>query len=163
MFLSCSATKTVENTKVDTQNEKLITYDYADKIDSLKLDFIKKTYNWNIEKILILNYSQPIDNCHFNNNKITSEGRKWWRKFYSKINTEDCLNINVFANGESVKNKLDNLNYFDDKNDFLLTNFFSRKQSCFGVLVLNSKGYYFQYNGHYSEKQVAKYIENLKK
>jgi hypothetical protein len=112
---------------------------------------------------LIINYSQPINSCHFDNNKITSEGKKWWRDFYSKINTDDCLNINVLANGERVKRRIDNLNYFDDKYDFLLKNFFKRKSSCFGVLVLNDEGYYIQFNGHYSERQVSKYIENLKK
>ena len=162
-IISCSTTKTVENKKVDSINESSITYDYADRINSEKLNFIKKTYNWKNEKILILNYSQPIISCHFDNNKITSEGKNWWKNFYSKINTEDCLNIKVLANGERVKNKLDNINYFDDKNDFLLTNFFERKQSCFGVLVMNKEGYYIQYNGHYSERQVTKYIENLKK
>ncbi len=161
-ILSCSTTKTIENKKVDSLIDKPITYDYADKIGSVKLNFIKKTYNWNNEKILILNYSQPINSCHFDNNKITSEGKKWWKNFYSKVNTEDCLNIKVLANGERIKNKLDNINHFDDKNDFLFTNFFSRKKSCFGILVLNNQGYYIQYNGHYSEKQVSKYVENLK-
>lgn len=54
---------------------------------------------------------------------------KGWKDFYSKINTKDCLNIKVLANGERVKNELDNINYFDDKNNFLLTNFFGRKKS----------------------------------
>lgn len=160
--LSCSTVKTIENKKVNSLNEKPIAYDYADKIDSEKLKFIKKNYNWNNEKILIINYCQPIDSCHFDNNKISSAGNKWWKDFYSKINTEECLNIKVLANGERVKNKLDGTHYFDDKNDFLLTNFFGRKKSCFGILVLNNEGYYIQFNGHYSENQVAKYIENLK-
>jgi|GEM_PF-1117113 archaellum component FlaF (FlaF/FlaG flagellin family) len=163
IITSCSSTKNLDDRKIDTQQEKPITYDYADKINSAKLNFIKKTYNWNNEKILIINYSQPINSCHFDNNKITSEGKKWWRDFYSKINTDDCLNINVLANGERVKRRIDNLNYFDDKYDFLLKNFFKRKSSCFGVLVLNDEGYYIQFNGHYSERQVSKYIENLKK
>ncbi|PCI02538.1 MAG: hypothetical protein COB81_05115 [Flavobacteriaceae bacterium] len=162
-IISCSTTKNVDDKKGDSQKEKAITYDYADKIDSVQLNFIKKSYKWNNEKILILNYCQPLYSCHFNNNEITSKSIKWWKNFYSKINTEDCLNIRVLANGERVKNKLDNINYFDDKNDFLLKIFFSRKKSCFGVLVLNREGYYIQYNGHYSEKQVAKYIANLKK
>ena len=162
-ILSCSTTKTIENKKVDSINESPIIYDYTDRIDSEKLNFIRKTYNWNNEKILILNYSQPINSCHFDNNKITSEVKKWWKDFYSKINTEDCLNIKVLANGERVKNKLDNINYFDDKNDFVLTNFFDRKKSCFGVLVMNNEGYYIQYNGHYSEKQVTKYIYGIQK
>lgn len=162
-IFSCSSSKTVENKRADSQNEKPITYDFTNKIDAKKLNFIKNNYNWNDEKILIVNYSQPINSCHFDNNKITTESKKWWQDFYSKINTEDCRNIKVLVNGERVKNKLDNINHFDDKNDFLLTNFFSRKKSCFGVLVLNNEGYYIQYNGHYSEKQVAKFIENLKK
>ena len=148
---------------INTTTDKPITYDFADKISIENLNFIKKNYNWNNEKILIINYSQPTNSCHFNNNKITSEGKKWWIKFYSKIYTGNCLNIQVLANGERVKKKLDNKKYFDDKNDFLLINFFSRKKSCFGVMVINNEGYYIQYNGHYSERQVAKYIENLKK
>lgn len=162
-ILACSTPKTVEYKKVDSLNEKPIIYDYADKIGSEKLNFIKKTYNWNNQQILILNYSQPINICHFDNNKITTGTEKWWKDFYSKINTENCLNIKVLANGERVKNKLDNYNYFDDKNNFLFINFFGRKKSCYGVLVINNEGDYIQYNGHYSEKQVAKYIATLKK
>ena len=83
-ILSCSTTKTVESNKVDNQNEKPITYDYADKIDSEKLGFIKKNYNWNNEKVLILNYSQPISSCHFDNNKITSDGKNGGKIFIPK-------------------------------------------------------------------------------
>src|SRR5690554_5052144 len=157
-IISCSTSK-----KVKTENEKPITYSFADKISSAQLNFIRTNYNWDNEKILIINYKQPISSCHFDNNRITSDGKEWWENFYSKINTENCRNINVLANGERVKSKLDNVNYYDDKNDFLLINFFDREQSCFGVLVMNDEGYYIQFNGHYSERQVAKYIENLKK
>lgn len=72
------------------------------------------------------------------------------------------MNIKFLANGERVKRKLDNISYLDDKNDFLLKNFFDRKKSCFGVLVINQDGDYIQYNGH-SERQVAKFTENLRK
>lgn len=163
IITSCSSTKNMDEKQNSIRKEKPITYDYANKINSAKLNFIKKNYHWTHEKILIINYSQPISSCHFDNNTITSEGKKWLRNFYSKINTDNCLNINVLANGENVKSKLDNVNYFDDKYDFLLTNFFDRKKSCFGVLVLDDQGYYIQFNGHYSERQVSKYIENLKK
>lgn len=163
LLYSCSTTKNLDNETNDSKKEKPIIYDYADKISNEQLTFIKKTYNWGDEKILIINYSQPINYCHFDNNKITSKSKKWWNEFYSKINTEACLNIEILANGERVQQKLDNINYFDDKNDFFFTNFFIRKKSCFGVIVINNQGFYIQYNGHYSEKQVAKYIENLKK
>lgn len=162
LIVSCSSTKTVENRKAYVNNEKPILYDFIGKIDSEQLLFIKDSYNWNTEKILIINYSQPISSCHFNNNQITTESEKWWKDFYSVINTEDCLNIKVLANGERIKRKLDNIHYFDDKNEFLLDSFFARKKSCFGVLVINEQGDYIQYNGHYSERQVAKFIENLR-
>ena len=161
-IVSCSSTKGVENKENNIENEKPIYYDFADKMDSEKLLFIKNNYNWNNEKILIINYKQPISSCHFDNNKITSEGKTWWKNFYSKVDTENCLNIQVLANGERVKKKLDKIYYFDDENEFLLTNFFDRKKSCFGVLVINDQGDYIQYNGHYSERQVDKFIKNLK-
>lgn len=49
-----------------------------------------------------------------------------------------------------------------DKDNFLLNNFLKEKKTCFGVMVLNEKGVYLQYNGHYSEKQVSSFIEKLK-
>ena len=154
----CSSTSTTTT----LGNNKPIYYDFADKLSAEQLQFLQSTYNWDTEKILIINYNQPISSCHFDNNKITSQGKRFWQDFYAKINTENCLNIQVLANGERVKNKLDNITYFDDADDFLLDNFFNRKKSCFGVLVINQTGNYVQFNGHYSEKQVATFIEELK-
>ncbi|WP_223551665.1 hypothetical protein [Aestuariivivens sp. NBU2969] len=123
LVVSCSPTKTVVNNKTDIKKEKTIYYDFAGKLTAVQLFFIKNSYNWDNEKILIINYRQPISSCHFDNNKITSGGKNWWKDFYSKINTENCLNINVLANGERVKKKLDNIYYFDDKNDFFLLSY----------------------------------------
>ncbi|PCI02537.1 MAG: hypothetical protein COB81_05110 [Flavobacteriaceae bacterium] len=164
LFYSCSTTKNAENRTNDSHKEKPLIYDYADKINDEQLKFIKESYNWNNEKILIISYIQPIaiSTCNINYKTIPDSGKKWREDFYSKINTEDCLKIEVLANGEKVKNILDNIIYFDDKNDFLYDNFFNRKKSCFGIMVVNNDGFYIQYNGHYSERQVAKFIENLK-
>lgn len=112
--------------------------------------------------MLIINFTQPLSSCHFYNNEINSTSEKFWADFYSKIDLENCSNIFVLSNGEKVKKKLDNKKYFDDKDDFLLQNFFNRKKTCFGVIVISKAGYYIQYNGHYSEIQVAQFIENLK-
>jgi hypothetical protein len=89
------------------------------------MNFITKSYNWNNEKILILNYSQPINSCHFSNNKITSGSKKWWKDFYSKINTKDCLNIKVLANSH-----LENISeYFEKVNSHLvLTPFYDNNR-----------------------------------
>lgn len=143
------------------EQEKLVTCDFAGQIKDAKLAFIKNQYNWT-EDILIINYSQPLSICHFDNNTITSSTKSWWKRFYSKIDIKECKNIKVLYNGEKVKKKLDNVAYFDDYANFLYLNYFSRKESCYGILVVNKNGHYLQYNGHYSEKQVSKFIDNLK-
>ena len=165
LFHSCSTTKNLDNKTNDSKKAKPIIYDYADKISNEQLNFIKKTYNWNDEKLLIINYIQPIEisPCKIDYKSIPESGKKWSKDFYSKINTQECLNIQVFASGELIESKLDNITYFDDKDDFLYDNYFSRKISCFGIFIVNNDGYYIQYNGHKSERQVAKFIENLKK
>lgn len=163
LAVSCSSTKVVNNVKANNRKKQPVHADFAGEVDSQDLILIRQYYHWKDEDILIINFKQPVSSCHFNNNKITSKGKKWWKDFYSKNNTENTLNIQVLANGERVKNKLDDLTFFDDKNDLLLNNFFNRKSSCFGVLVVNKDGDYFQYNGHYSERQVRVFIENLRK
>ncbi len=162
LAISCSSTKVVNNGKADNLKEQPVYADFTGRVDSQNLNLIKQYYHWKDEEILIINYKQPISSCHFDNNTITSKGKKWWKDFYSKINTDNTLNIQVLSNGEKVKYKLDDFNFFDDKNDLLLNNFFNRKKSCFGVLVLNKDGNYFQYNGHYSERQVEVFIDSLK-
>ncbi|MCB0472270.1 MAG: hypothetical protein KDC56_04320, partial [Flavobacteriaceae bacterium] len=160
VFYNCSTTNNVKQNDTDSP----IYYDYAGKIENEALEFIRNAYNWNTEKILIIRYLQPISisPCKFNYDYIPDSGKEWREAFFENINTEDCKNIEVLANGEKAKS-LDNVVYFDDKNDFLFDKFFSRKKSCFGVMVINNKGYYIQHNGHYSAEQVGKYIENLRK
>ncbi|MGB1308711.1 MAG: hypothetical protein ACPG6B_07360 [Oceanihabitans sp.] len=162
LILSCSSAKNTNNSIADENSkEEIITYDFTGKVDANELKFLKENYNWNTWRILIINFKQPLSDCHFNNHKI-SKKNPYWNKYYSKIDAENCLNIHVMANGEQNFKNIDNKNIFDDKNDFLESKFFGRKKSCFGVLVINSEGYYIQYNGHYSKKQVSKYIENLR-
>ena len=164
LFLSCSSTKTTAGKdSVNAQSEKPVLLDFAGELSAEQLSFVRTAYHWESDEVLIINYSQPIANCHFDNNQINNASERWWNDFYSKVNTENCRIIKVLSNGERVRGKLDEEYYFDDKNDFLFENFFNRKQSCYGVLVINTRGEYLQYNGHYSEKQVEKYIEALKK
>lgn len=156
-IVSCASTKTKNE-----QKNKVITYHFKGEMNAEQLNLINNFYHWQNEEILIINYNQPITSCHFNNHIISHTGKRWWKRFYSKINTENCLTINVYANKKKMKGNLNFENYYDDKKGFLLKNFFNRHQSCFAVLVVNKKGNYYQFNGHYSEEQVAKYIELLK-
>lgn len=138
-----------------------IYYDYLDTMTSEELIFIKGHYNWNGTGLLIINYRQPRSYCHFDNN-LKPSSKKWWKDYYKKVNTEGCFNIHVTAEGEHSEIKLDNVIYFDDTNDFLLEHFFNRKHSCFAVMVINPSGDYVQYNGHYHEEEVNRYIELLR-
>jgi len=161
LIISCSSSKKTNNQSVEKDRKEIITYHFTGKIDENQLDFIKNNYNWKTARILIVNYKQPLSSCHFNNHTISNKS-KFWKRFYSNIDTENCKNINVMANGEKNFKNIDNKNIFDDKYDWLLYKFFIRKTSCFGVLVINSEGDYMQFNGHYSERQVSKYIGNLR-
>ena len=163
LLFSCIQQKKVFVTKINPEKIKNVVYDFKGKVDVEVLTFLAKNYNWNTQEILIVNYSQPIKDCHFDNNQLTKQSIKFFDDFYAKINTENSLIVKVFSNGERIRRKLDNVKYFDDKEDFLYINFFSKKRSCFGVLVIHKNGNYYQYNGHYTEKQVAKFSYNLKK
>lgn len=162
LFISCSSSRSGQSEKNTKPGEDYVYADFTGSLKAEKIAKLKDYYNWKEEEILIINYRQPLLDCHFNNHKITSDSKKWWTQFYSKIDTDNSLNISVFADGEKIREKMDNRKFFDDKDDFLLNNFFIRKKSCFGILVVNQQGDYFQYNGHYSEKQVETFIMELK-
>ncbi len=149
---NCSSTEKVNNTVTnDKTKNKIVYFDFTGVLNKKQINFINKNYDWDSGKLLIINFTQPRSYCHFDNHKRTSQSVKWWHSFYSKINIENCSNIFVVSNG--YRNK--------DKDNFLLNNFFNRKKSCFGVMVINGNGLYLQFNGHYSENQVSKFIEKL--
>jgi hypothetical protein len=141
---------------IKAQNEeKTIIADFTGKLSNDELIFTKQQFNWHSEKILIINYTQPRSSCHFSNH-THPKNSSWWKKFYSKIDLQDCLNTFACSQKHNKKHL-----YFDETN-FLLNHFFIRKASCFAVLVINENGDYLQYNGHYYEDEVSNYIEYLK-
>lgn len=142
---------------VAQNKDKPITYDFTGKLNEGEMKFMNDYYNWDSKEILIINFTQPRSDCHFDNHTHKTGNTKWWKDYYKKINIKNCSNIFVCPE----KHKRDKTLYYDKAN-FLYDNFFNRKESCFGVLVLNKNGDYLQYNGHYSERQVSKFIENLK-
>ncbi len=156
IFLTIITIVLFQNVNAQDEN-KLIKTDFKGKINNEELKFIKQQFDWNEEKILIINYTQLRSDCHFDNHKHLKEGGKWWKKFYSKIELNNCLN--KFACSEKHKGISD---LYIDRTNYFLKNYFSHKKSCFAVLVINKNGDYMQYNGHYSEEQVSHYIKTLK-
>lgn len=135
--------------------------DFAGQLDGEKLAFIKDNYNWPEESVLVINYKQPNSRCHFNYKKKVKDSTDWWRASFSKTALKNSSEIYVISESHYVTRFLDNETYFGDKGDFLFENFFERKHSCYGVMVVNETGDYLQYNGNYNKKQVAKYVEAL--
>jgi len=160
---SCSTTKnTIHPKSQDKVEDKAILYDFTGTLSKERVEFLKNNYDWVSGNILIINFLQLRSDCHFDNHKHSNEGKRFWKEFYSKINTDNCSIISVCAGGHKNNQSIYKRNYDVDKNGFLLNNYFKRKKSCFGVMVINEKGDYLQYNGHYYKKQVSKYIENLR-
>lgn len=155
------------------QQETAITpsvrFDFVGELTTQQLEFLKTTYHWDAQDVLIVNYRQPLSDCHYDNSWIDREGKKWEEDFYKDIDLSRTLRLTVLYNGEKVPRKLDNITYFDDKDDFLYDTFFNRKKTCHGVIVINKNGDYMQYNGEYSPEQVdtfqtivLKYIDEKK-
>jgi len=88
--------------RINPEKIKTIECDFANRVNEKSLNFIKKNYNWNTCKILVINYSQPLNYCHFDNNLISKQIIKFFEDFYVKINKEDCLLIKVRSNGKRV-------------------------------------------------------------
>jgi hypothetical protein len=148
----------VSTYRVIAQTEdKQITYDFTGKLNEGQMSFIKDNYDWNSKDILIINFTQPRSNCHYDNHKHNKNTVKNYMEYYSDVDLKDCEVIFVCPE----KHNSDSYLYYDKAN-FLLNNYFNRKERCFAVMVLNKNGDYLQYNGEYSKKQVSKYIENLK-
>ena len=162
ILFSCASVKTTTTEKFTNDENFPLIYDFKYKLEANEIEFLRKNYNWQEEDILIINFRQPRNFCHYDNNKVSKKTIKWWNDFYSKINIENCLNVFVYSeNSRSLKN-YNQQNYFLDKEKFIFMNFFNKKRSCDGVLIINKNGDYFQHGGHYSEKQVAKLISVLK-
>ena len=137
-----------------TENKKLIT--------ESQLKFIKEKYKWNSENLLVINFVQAKKNCFYDNNSNLANSLTWSKKFYSKINLDNILNIYVYSDKKSAKTVIDSKTKFEDFDDFLLNNFFN-KRDCYGILVINSNGEYEIKEGEYLESDVERFIKALKK
>lgn len=155
LFFSCSSSKKASEPYIPAIH-------FSGDLEEAEVQFLKDNYPWPAGNLLLINFRQPRSNCHFDNYVVNNDTRRWYRNFYNEVDLKSAANIFVFSEGERVTKHLDNKTYFDDKEDFLLNNYFHRKASCFAIMAINDEGEYLQFNGHYSERQVNAYIEVLK-
>jgi hypothetical protein len=131
------------------------------KITASQLKFIKEKYNWNTERVLIINFTQSNENCFYDNNRNLENSINWWNKFYSKIDLTNVLNIYVYSDKISATKLIDAQTKFEDYEDFIWTNFFKYNKECYGLLIINFNGEYKIERGEYSEREVEKYLKIL--
>lgn len=51
--------------------------------------------------------------------------------------------------------------HFEDKNHYLLDNFFSKDKSCYGIMIINEQGEYQQKNGEYFQSDIVSFVNKL--
>ena len=126
--------------------------------------FIKNNYNWENKKILILNFYQPIQNCHFDNySKIKSKStQNWWTAFYQEVNLTDCSNKFIYSDSIKAKKVINHFDKLPDKENFLFINFFKNHPYCHAIIIINSDGYYISKNSEYTESEINDYINRLR-
>ena len=82
------------------------------KLTQKEIKFLEETYNWKSDKLLILNIVMPRTRCSYNNYKNLNGAKKWWTKFYKKVDLTNAENKFIFSDVENSKSVIDNKTYF---------------------------------------------------
>lgn len=132
------------------------------QLDANQIQILRENYSWNIEnKLIILNFIQPKKNCHYNNYENLNQPSSWWKEFYSKIDTTSAENKFVYSDSIAAKKVIDGKSHFSDPNNFLLNNFFQNMPFCYGVIIINTQGFYKLKGSEYSSSEVSKFLQDL--
>ena len=137
---------------------------YSGVFPEEQLDFIKSNYAWNEEEFLIINYKYPISTCHYNQYRNPDNAKAWWEDYYENLKLGDQVhNIFVYAEKDKMAYIIDKKKYFPDYADFLLDKLFSVKEACYGLLIVDKEGDYYQKIGEYSKDDVSFFINLLRR
>ena len=126
------------------------------------VQFLKENYNWNSEDFLIVNFKQPRSSCQYDNYKNLKKSVKWGSTFYAELKLEHVRTIFIYADHKKAKKVIDSKSHFEDINSFIYTTFFSKDQTCVGIVVVNKKGVFQKHAGEYTQENVAELVKNLK-
>ncbi|PRP66050.1 hypothetical protein BST86_02595 [Nonlabens agnitus] len=173
-FVSCASIScgvkqvVVPSNKIVGNPADNLRYDYAGTFNQEDLQFLKDTFRWT-QDVLVINYNLSDDNCTIPYNKPTDpktrydRARNYWDSFYSDIDLMGAKVVHVEASERYAKafGSYSNGYYWDEKG-FLLDHFFNNARECENVLVVNKEGKFYQENRSYSQQQVAFYIAKLK-
>ncbi|WP_445458327.1 hypothetical protein [Flavobacterium sp. HNIBRBA15423] len=127
-----------------------------------KVSVIKKIYNWNEEQFLIINFNQPRKNCHYNNYLNVKESKDWLLKnVYNIESINKNRIIHVYSDRNLAKKVIDNLEFYEDFDNFF-TNNFSSKGDCYALIIINQRGEIASKLGEYYREDLINLIEKIK-
>lgn len=141
---------------------KLTIKESEGQLTESELKFVQENYNWNSEEFMIVNFTQPQSSCEYNNYKDLNKSIQWWTTFYSKMELVNVRTIFIYSDAEKSKGIIDLKNHFDDVNSMFLNKFFSQHKTCYGLLVINRKGYFHKKAGEYTQEDITDLISLLK-
>ncbi|TRZ43185.1 hypothetical protein [Robertkochia solimangrovi] len=124
-------------------------------------EFLKKTYNWQDQDLLIINFRYPQNSCHYDQYRDLPRSVNFFNDLYRKIDTQAARNIYVYAEESRAKRIIDGVDHFPDIDKRLRKTVFKPYGYCYGLLVLNQNGAYRVVLGEYSENDITKCIEQL--
>jgi hypothetical protein len=131
------------------------------QFNETELEFIKKTYKWKKEEILIICFTQPSKNCHYDNNKNIKKYESRWEDFYKGFDLKNKKKIYIYSDKEASKKIIDNKKQFNDNEDFFYNKLFKNDNYCHGVVVINKEGKYNFKSGEYMPKEIQSLIDSL--
>ena len=139
------------------------TFSQINVIPKEELETLKQSYKWNEEKILIVNFYLPKNNCHYNQYENLKNSKQWFDdNIYKTINLSNTKNIFVYSDKLTAKKMIDNNSFFEDFENYFLTNFFNENDNCYGVIVINSSGKCAFKIGEFSTEDVIMLLKNVK-
>lgn len=131
-------------------------------LNQAQLDFVKENFNWTSEDILIVNFKQPRNKCHYDAYENLKASTKWWTNFYSQMDLNNTHNIFVYSDAKKAKNTIDSKNHFADFENFFLTYFFFKNLTCEGIVVIHKDGAFRKKAGEYIQKDIEQFISELR-
>jgi hypothetical protein len=127
-----------------------------------QLETLKQVYKWNDEKILLVNFYLPKNNCHYNQYDNLDRSKNWIDyNIYNSINLINIKKIYVYSDKFNAIQIINNKRCFEDYENYFLKNFFNASEACFGIVAINSDGKYSIKIGEFTTEDVNLLLKNV--
>lgn len=138
------------------------TFSQVNIIPKEKLETLKQVYKWNDEKILLVNFYLPKNNCHYNQYENLDRSKNWIENnIYYSINLSNIKKIYVYSDKFKALQIIDNKRCFEDFENYFYNNFFNANETCFGIIAINSDGRYSIKIGEFTKEDVNLLLKNI--